>query len=81
MASGKFRDPIAERKAHDEANPPPKDDTPSANSEDEGNSEKKDSSEDEGNSDKKDSSEDDVIFDDLQKEWLKLPQPKWELIT
>ena len=65
MASGKFRDPIAERKAHDEANPPPKDDKPSVNSEDEGNSDKEDGAEDEGNSDKKDSSEDDVKFDDL----------------
>jgi hypothetical protein len=65
MASGKFRDPIAERKAHDEANPTPKENQPPVNSEDEDHSDKEDGTEDESNSDKKSSSEDEVKFDDL----------------
>lgn len=65
MASGKFRDPIAERKAHDEANPTPKENQPLVNSEDENHSDKEDGAEDESNSDKKNSSEDEVKFDDL----------------
>ena len=71
MASGEYRDPIAERKAHDEANPPAevdKDDINAgkeASSEDDDNADKEISSEDDVNADKENSSEDDVNFDDL----------------
>ena len=65
MASGKFRDPIAERKAYDEANPPAEEDKAEASSDTEVNSDKELSSEDEVDSDKEASTEDDVNFDDL----------------
>ena len=65
MASGKFRDPIAERKAYDEANPPAEVDKAEVSPETEANSDKEESSEEEVNSDKEASSEDDVNFDDL----------------
>ena len=71
MASGEYRDPIAERKAHDEANPPAEVDKDNANadkeasSEDDANANKEASSEDDANADKEASSEDDVNFDDL----------------
>jgi hypothetical protein len=65
MASGKFRDPIAERKAYDEANPPAEVDKAEVSSDTEVKSDKELSSEDEVDSDKEASSEDDVNFDDL----------------
>jgi len=65
MASGKFRDPIAERKAFDEANPPVEVDKAEVSSETVVESDKEASSEDDVISDKGASSEDDVNFDDL----------------
>ena len=65
MASGKFRDPIAERKAYDEANPPAEVDKAEVSSDTEVKSDKELNSEDEVDSDKEASSEDDVNFDDL----------------
>ena len=65
MASGEYRDPIAERKAHDEANPPAEVDKNDASSEDDVNADKPVTTEDDVNADKEISSEDDVNFDDL----------------
>ncbi len=65
MASGKFRDPIAERKAYDEANPPAEAEKAEVSPETEVNSDKEASLEEEADSDKEASSEDDVNFDDL----------------
>jgi len=65
MTSGEYRDPIAERKAHDEANPPAEVDKDDASSEVDVHADKEASSEDEAPADKEISSEDDVNFDDL----------------
>ena len=65
MSSGKYRDPIAERKVHDDANPPVEESPAEENSESETESDKEVSPEDEGKADKEISSEDDVNFDDL----------------
>ena len=65
MASGKFRDPIAERKAYDEANPPVEAEKAEVSPETEVNADKEASLEEETDSDKEATSEDDVNFDDL----------------
>jgi len=65
MTSGEYRDPIAERKAHDEANPPAEVDKDDASSEDDVQADKEASSEENAPADKEISSEDDVNFDDL----------------
>jgi hypothetical protein len=72
MKSGNFRDPIAERKAYDEANPRTEEEgKPEATSEETSSSVASEDSEDDATSDEKKSSteeatsEDDVNFDDL----------------
>mgnify|MGYP001212933563 CR=1 FL=1 len=69
MTSGKFRDPIAERKAHDEANPTPEEEKSEVSTEastvEDHNSNNEASPEGESNSENEASSEDDVNFDDL----------------